>query len=238
VADDPFLLALKELGILYSKTKKYILRAEQVDPESRSNIAINKEQRDALDHLMKALLEYTEKGEGAEGDYLCNQVDNARGHLFRAAYDALDGSGISYKIRIDKAMVGISSDAISAVYPEYFQKHLAEINALDQKLVEHRGAKDEQRTKAPELDEYCASIERLYELSNDITNKIPAFRDWQRRDRRRKLIWVVCIPVALLLASVSLFFLKDLYWRHHPALPTIPVISASPSPTTTPSASP
>ena len=237
MANEPFLAALRELGILYSKTKKYILRAEQVDPESRSNIAINKEQRDALDHVMRALSEYFEKGEKADGDYLCAQIDNARGHMFRAAYDALDGTGVSYKIRIDKTMLGISNEAISAVYPEYFD-HLIEINELDEKLAEHRNAKDERRTKMSNLDNYCATIERLDELSKTIIGKTPAFQDWQRRNRRKAVIWLIGVPIGCVLLSVLLLFLKDWYWRSHPVAPTsVPSISASPA-VTSPTASP
>lgn len=239
MADDPFLLALKELGVMYSKTKSYILRAEQVDPESRSNIAIFKEQRDALDHVMRALAEYLEKGTTADRDYLQAQLDNARGHMFRAAYDALDGTGISYKIRIDEAMSGISNEAISVVYPDFFRQGRGELNNLDKRLIEHRNAKDEQRTKMHNLDEYCASIERLSEISETVTNMVPVLQDWQRRDRRRKLIWLICVPVALILLSWTLFFLKDLYWRRHPEIPiSAPVISVSPVPTAAPSASP
>jgi hypothetical protein len=238
VANEPFLAALRELGILYSKTKKYILRAEQVDPESRSNIAIFKEQRDALDHVMRALWEYFEKGGEADGTYLYAQIDNAKGHMFRAAYDALDGTGVSYKLRIDKAMLGISNDAISAVYPKYFD-HLIEIDELDKKLVEHRNAKDEQRTKMSNLDDYCASIERLDELSKTVIGKTPAFQDWQKRNRRRTAIWVIAVPTGLILLSFVLFFLKDSYWRYHPVAPTpAPASSASPVPMTSPTASP
>lgn len=46
---------LCELVSLYTKTKRLVLLAEQLDTESKSNIAIFKEQRDALDHLMRAL---------------------------------------------------------------------------------------------------------------------------------------------------------------------------------------
>jgi len=183
VANEDFVEALRELGVLYSKTKKYILRTEEVDPESRSNLAIFKEQRDALDHVMRALAEYFDKGSDADEEYLCAQIDNARGHMFRAAYDALDGAGISYKLRINDAMQGISNEAIAAVYPEYHRNVLVDVNEIEVKIAEHRKSKDERRTKMHDLDEYCATIDRLYAHSNEIIRRIPSFQDWQTRHR-------------------------------------------------------
>jgi hypothetical protein len=239
VASERFLESLRDLGVLYSKTKRFILRAEQVDPQSRSNIAIFKEQRDALDHVMRALWDYFDEGKKPDESYLLGQIEKARGHLFRAAYDALDGAGISFKLRIWEYMEGISNEAISAVYPDYFE-HVAEINKIDSQIVEHRKAKDIGRTTMQNMDEYSAVVDRLAELSDIVTEKTPAFHEWQRRDKKHKLIWLISVPAGLVLLGFVLFFLMDLYWRRHPVSPppSVPAISASPVPMASPSASP
>ncbi|HEV3244559.1 MAG TPA: hypothetical protein VGZ31_09120 [Chthoniobacterales bacterium] len=242
MSNERFLKDLRELGVLYSKTKRYILRAEQVDPQSRSNIAIFKEQRDALDHVMRALWAHFEKEQ--DEDYLCGQIEKARGHLFRAAYDALDGAGISFKLRIAEYMEGISNEAISAVYPNYYD-HVVEINQIDLQIVEHRKRKDIGKTTMQNMDDYSAVVDRLAELSDLVTGKTPAFHQWQRRHRKTKIIWAIAIPAAFIVLSFVLFFLKDLYWRHHPTelekqSGTVPVpsVSASPLPAISPTASP
>jgi len=241
VANERFLESLRDLGVLYSKTKRFILRAEQVDPQSRSNIAIFKEQRDALDHVMRALWEYFSEGTKIDEDYLCGQIEKARGHLFRAAYDALDGAGISFKLRIAQAMDGISNEAISAVHPDYYT-HVVEINRIDSQIVEHRKAKDIGRTTMQNMDEYSAVVDRLAELSDIVTGKTPAFHEWQRRNKKNKVIWAIAVPTGLVVLSFLLFFLMDLYWRYHPGpekqrsvpLQSVPGISAAPQPTASP----
>lgn len=235
--NDRFQAKLRDLGVLYSKTKRYVLVAEQMDRQSRSNIAIFKEQRDALDHVMRAILGFFANDETPDEEYIFGQIENARGHMFRAAYDALDGTGISYKFRIDDAMRDISNEAISAVYPDYW-KHVVEMNQLDQKIALHRENKDEQRRKFEDLDEYCASIERVYELTNCVTEKIPAFQDWQRRNRRKNVIWAISVPVAFLLLSALLGLLIQLYFKNrvtpttsptHPSSLSSPALSPVPS---------
>jgi len=58
--------------------------------------------------------------------------------MFRAAYDTLDGTGISYKFRLKGALEDISSKAISAVYPEYYMSVLPTLNKIDDIIAEHK----------------------------------------------------------------------------------------------------
>lgn len=236
--NDRFQAKLRDLGVLYSKTKRYVLVAEQMDRQSRSNIAIFKEQRDALDHVMRAILGFFATDETHDEVYIFGQIENARGHMFRAAYDALDGTGISYKFRIDDAMRGISNEAISAVYPDYW-KHLIEMNNLDRTIATHRENKDEQRRKFEDLDEYCASIERVYELTNCVTEKTPAFQDWEKRNRRKNLIWAISVPVIFLLLAAFFGFLIQLYFKGRVTPTTSPApVSSLSSPAVSPGPSP
>lgn len=228
--------ALRELGVLYSKTKKYVLNAEQVDPDASSNIPAIGEHRYALDHVMRALSEYFEKGSEADEDYLCAQIENARGHMFRAAYDALDGAGISYKFRIDNAMRGLSNDAIAAVHPDYYEKDLPEIYALEEKIAEHRDKKDEQNRTMQDLDDYCATVDRINEISTVIISKVPAFKQWQRRNSKSNLVWKIALPILLIVVSVILTRVVTRWSDHSSPRPNH--TNMSPTPTATPSPSP
>jgi hypothetical protein len=215
VANERFRQALEQLGVIYSKTKGYVLRAEEVDPESRSNLAIFKEQRDALDHVMRALTEYFAKGDEADEDYLCEHINNAVGHMFRAAYDTLDGTGVSYKFRLRDALKGISSKAISAVYPDYYTTVLPTLNKIDETIAEHREHKDEQRSvKIQDLDGYCSTIEALYGHVDEITVRIPEFRKWQIEDDREKRKWFVIVPSVIASVIFLLGAGLTLYVRH------------------------
>lgn len=215
---DDFLKDLRDLAVLYSKTKGYVLTAEQIDPESRSNIAIFKEQRDALDHIMRALTEAFGGKEQPDFDYLKAQVDKARGHLFRAAYDALDGVGVSCKIRIQAAVRGVSNDAIVAVYKEYYNL-VSEVDAIDAKIAEHRKTKDVQRSTMDDLDAYCNDVDRLAHLSREVTQRIPGFAEWKRRNRRKTWLYVIAFPLGIALAGAIFKLGGDYYLNKAKAQP-------------------
>ncbi len=177
---------LCELVSLYTKTKRLVLLAEQLDTESKSNIAIFKEQRDALDHLMRALEEVLPPSEGKKPNgYFALQIDKARGHLFRAAYDALDGLAVSCKIRIAEAMEGISNEAIHAVYSDYYP-HLVEIERIDHAIAERRNAKDIGDPTLQNLEAYHSEIEKFCQIVKDCQSRTTALWDWQKRDAKTK----------------------------------------------------
>ena len=228
---------LRELGILYAKTKGYILRAEEVDSKLRSNISVFKEQRDGLDHVMRALTEHLEKAEGADEKYIREQIENAKGHIFRAAYDALDGTGISFKIRISKAIEGISNEAITAVCPDYWQR-IVELDEIDEQIASHRRNKDERRSTIENLDTYCLSIERLHELAKAITVHVPNFQEWERRQRGKARRTLIILPIVTgVIIGIVLFLLglaKDAYLKSSALSRSV----ATPTPTASSSASP
>lgn len=227
MANERFQEALRDLGVLYSKTKKYVLNAEQVDPDASSNIPAIGEHRYALDHLMRSLSEYFEKGAEADESYLCGQIENARGHMFRAAYDALDGAGISYKFRLENAMTGLSNDAIAAVHPKYYENDLPEIYALEKKIAEHRNKKDEQNRTMQDLDDYCATVDRVNEISTVIIAKVPAFKQWQRRNAMSNLVWKIVVPIVLIIVSI-IFTRVAMKWSDQKSSSSIQKNTSSP----------
>jgi hypothetical protein len=203
--------------------------AEQFDPESRSNIAIFKEQRDALDHIMRGFGECFDKTKQPDEVYLRSQIEKARGHLFRAAYDALDGVGVSSKLRINDAMKGVSLDAIAAVYPEYYQ-HVKEIDEIDLKIAEHRRKKDVTEQTLGNLGAYCNDVERLSDLARGASHRRPAFQDWEKRNRHKTVRDLIGASLLLVVVGSVLNFAGDLYIKTHFPDSTANHSTASPSP--------
>jgi hypothetical protein len=207
---------LKRLVILYSRTKRFILQAEETDPESRANIAIIKEQRDALDHIMRALNKaLNDPPDEFSSEYIQAQFDKAWGHLFRAAYDSLDGVDVSFKVRLDKGMFGVSNDAIAAVYPEYYTEISREMTALQMQIAGFRAAKDVHKSTFDDLDAYCTAVERLAELTNQVLSRVPAFKSWQKRDRASAWIKNLFYPAVLIVVT----FLITKACGDHPSVP-------------------
>ncbi len=236
--NDYFAEALREIKVLYAKTKGYIIRAEEVDPTLRSNIAVFKEQRDGLDHIIRAVSEYLDKGDAADKSYVCQQFKDAEGHLYRAAYDALDGMGISYKLRLNQVVSDFPIQAILAAYPEYADA-LEAIDAVEERVVEHRNSKDQRRTTLSELDEYFATIKTVDKHSKAILRRVPFIRQLDRSENRKAIIFLALLPIGIAVFLVLADFARDYYWRwrdeqmrqHQPVLTTPSPSAASPSAT-------
>jgi hypothetical protein len=228
--DEQLREGLRRLVILYSRTKRFILQAEETDRESRANIAIFKEQRDALDHIMRALNRaFNDPPDHSNAEYVEAQFDKAWGHLFRAAYDSLDGVDVSFKLRLEEAMRGVSNDAISAVYPEYYTKVHPEMFELQKQIAEFRSTKDVHKSTFEDLDAYCGSVERLAELTKQILTRVPAFKDWQKRDRVS--VWVRNFAIPVVVGSVVFLVTKGCQGESHVAQsPEKPSASATPGP--------
>jgi hypothetical protein len=171
---------------LYAKTKLLILQAEEMDTALCSNIAIVKEQRDALDHLMRAIGDcYANNPNGDE--YRTKNIDKAIGHIFRSAYDALDSLAISLKIKINDAMQGHTNDAISSVIPRYYSEHCACLDEINVKITESRNCKDVGNITVPRLDSYMKFVTTLLEIKKDCEKAVPGMVEFDRKKRREDM---------------------------------------------------
>ena len=180
---------ISELVLLYTRTKGFVLNAEEIDPESRSNISVFKEQRDALDHLVRAAAKYQDgSNSGVDYDYLKDQFSKAKGHIFRAAYDALDGLVISLKLRIHSCVQNASHEAIGAAFPEYWD-HYSRVEAIEKEVASHRQRKDVgNHHTLDNLDAYAASVSELNKISSQCIARTKAILlyDAKRNDELRK----------------------------------------------------
>lgn len=176
-------MALAELVELYARTKRVVLQAEQFDPDSRSNISVFKEQRDALDHLMRALAAQEALATEQQSKYFHLQLDKAKGHLYRAAYDSLDGLAISYKLGFKELVEGLSKDTLHALFPDYHGV-LARVRAIDLAITERRNAKDIGRDTLENLEKYCEQVEELFQLSQEGLRREHCLRDAQQITNR------------------------------------------------------
>lgn len=211
---------LSKLCQLYSRTKLIVLQAEQADPDTKSNIAVFKEQRDALDHLMRAIGEHIDKGVESNKAYIADHFSKAHGHLYRAAFDSLDGIGVAAKVKLERAVEGFSNEALIAVYSEYFD-HVVEMDKLDEQITAHRASKDVSRSTLQVLDEYSTSVARMAEISRGAVARVPAFQEWERRNAKKKLwerIEKIVIP---LIVSLVTFGACQFYYAVAKQKPTL-----------------
>lgn len=110
---------LKKLAELYIQAKGLILYSEEIDPESRSNLQVIKELRDANDHLMRVvvarLADNLPSGINDAQSYCHSNLDKAIGHVYRAAFDALDGTILSLREKVAKILDAYPQEVINRV---------------------------------------------------------------------------------------------------------------------------
>lgn len=150
---------LETLVCVYRDAKAIILYCEEVDPTFKSNLQIIKELRDAFDHLMRLFIS---KINGAPEDdkYGKAQIDKAIGHTYRAAFDALDGTVLSLRLKIKEALSCYHIDVIKEIIPDYW-KIKSTLNKLTEHIATNRAEKDIQIDYSALFERYVTDVEDL-----------------------------------------------------------------------------
>lgn len=206
---------VQDVVALYTATKQLILKAEQLDPELCSNVAIIKEQRDALDHLMRVFGDIFAASPRGE-KYRRENMNKVVGHLCRAGYDALDSLSIALKLRISKALADRSNDSIVSAFPDYYEKYAKQVHDIDRRVEESRGKKDIAAFSISNLHAYMEFLEQLELIAKEAEQRVPAMIEYDRRHgkaraRERGYEWVFWIVFTILGAFA--------YWLAEKLLP-------------------
>lgn len=189
---DPFQLTLGEkiqvqkLAELYGQTKALLLYSEEVDPEFRSNLQAIKELRDAFDHVMRVFINVCKEDKSEDQEYGQKNIDKAIGHVYRAAFDALDGAVVSLKFKLSKALESFDPRAIREVVPNYWEIK-THINSLEENIASHRGEKDVKAECSELFEKYVKDVEQLKEYHDLILRSGSAIQECQENlERERK----------------------------------------------------
>ena len=94
---------------VHNATKSLLIKAEEIDPSHQFFYPPIIQQRDALDHIMRAALAWidpeTIKNNSGNlkdpSEYSKRQLDKALGHVYRAFFDAADWVSRNYGIALE-----------------------------------------------------------------------------------------------------------------------------------------
>jgi hypothetical protein len=225
---------LKEINDIYAKAKQMILLAEELDPSFRSNVMVIKELRDSHDHFMRLFNEWFCSGNSTPDEkYMLAQLDKARGHIFRAGYDAIDGIVVSYKIKVAKAMEKISNGAISEVCPDFYEK-APEVDRLSAKIAGHRNDKDVADDSLQNLAAYAEESKHVAEFCSVVISKVPFMMQWDKKQRRGLLFEKVGLAlIVAIVGGITIAFVTNLM-KPKPPIQGAPVTATPPVPFSAP----
>ena len=181
---------LLRLVELYTGVKSFILKAEELDARLESNIAVIKEQRDALDHVMRFIGRYLQnefEESEKDQDYISLQIDKACGHLYRAGYDSLDGIIASVTVRIrDDYLKEVPLESIRDVMPEYWSDYVPRLDEIKIKAGNHREQKDIGDSNGESFAAYQKIALDALRIDNAIRDKRAALQDHIKKAKKEQ----------------------------------------------------
>ncbi len=201
-----------ELVSIYEKSKSMILFSEEIDPSAKSNIQIIKELRDAFDHLMRVVSAIT-RTSPEKGDRYCRlNLDKSRGHVYRAAFDAVDGAAISLRLRIKALLSGYPQEVLADVLPDYWDIYKY-LNESTKRFAAYRTQKDVGHDLGTVFDSYSRDLDKL----KNIADRIVAYGSaldarctvYKKKDLRN--VWFAVLSAFLGFGlSAAMFLFTDL----------------------------
>ena len=137
---------------VHNYAKGFLLKAEEIDPKHQFYFPPLIQQRDELDHIMRAAFaivfedEYkrdlAEDSKLSPAKYAGRQLDKALGHAYRALFDAGDWLGIIYRERIRELMAAYSAETVVAVFPSFRTEIEPRVEQIGLETAALRSTKD------------------------------------------------------------------------------------------------
>lgn len=161
---------------LYNQTKKYLLLIEEIEPQHATIMQPIKEQRDALDHIVRAYSLFEEiinckddKQKAIIAKNLTEEFNRAKSHLERAINDCADILSIILREKIAAYLSEFSYKEIVSVWTNY-PKERKFLIRVDEKISELRNRDINNYQVA--LNDYNAIIDRLKTIYYKVTEEI------------------------------------------------------------------
>lgn len=197
-----------KITTIFFNLKQVVALAEELGADSDTFIHPIKEQRDALDHIVRAeAVRLGLDGESRGEDYSLSQLDKAVGHLYRGFFDAADWLALSIRERISLALREYSNACVMAVLPTYYHEYKPFMIEACEDIAALRGKKDigkDSQQIIDEVERYRAVLGRLLLIHRKVVSALPALQEYADRqagDRRSERRWDFKTKIGAALAA-------------------------------------
>lgn len=202
---EQFFDELCTVQVLYEEVKKILLFAENVDPEGKTYVAIINEHRNALDHVMRCIVNL-DRGN--------HELNEAKEHLYRAGYDAYEILASNLGDDITKNLSKYSSTVISAVFPKYYNEHKPNLLQVKKNLSEARAQKKiDPQTSNKSFSSYFEKVEILMKIHGEVSVYIPELEKETKKIQTGKIKDFFIRGAVIVLLSFAISYLKDYFWK-------------------------
>lgn len=154
---------------LYNMTKKMYIKSEEYDDDFCSIMQPIKEQRDALDHIVRSYSrlvrleahKLTDKQEQENLESIQRNFQKALGHVYRAFYDTADILTIILRKHISDYLASFTYCSCWSDY-EHNRRELIEISKSIANLRAEKEIKSNQKDQQKIFDEYDRILDFLF----------------------------------------------------------------------------
>jgi hypothetical protein len=218
----------KKILEFYPQIKRLVCLCEKVDLQQRANLSPIAEMRSALDHIMRAHSRLygissqfedepnDEPSDESRYEYCRKHLDKARGHLYRAGYDAYDVISMTLLDDIYAMENSVSKDAFYTVIPDGSEL----LKKADKAKEWFTAAKSERdieistKEQGTQFEEYENANIELAEIRNTISSYMRQLIEFDsnkaKKDRKQTIINISSISIGILglIAAIVALFLK------------------------------
>lgn len=194
---------LEELFSLYDKVRQSVILLENFNEEQKMYIAPINQLRSALDHIFKAI---NVCNDTQQCEY---ELKEAKEHLDRAGYDALELLAANIGITIVEKLKRYDTKTITEVFPYYFttiKPQLTDIKGIVAKL-----RSDKKTDSDKSFSAYFDQISILINIDKKVDTMIPSLDEFERKKKKEKLkTWGISILSSIasgLLVGIIMFLM-------------------------------
>lgn len=159
---------------VHQYTKELLTLAEEISPSLKTFIPPVKEQRDALEHIIRAKAFEIELQDVDNPKYIDEQINKTLGHIYRAFFDVADYFCILMRDEITNLLSDFDSNLIKLSIPTFYTKIRPLLENINREISELRKAKDIAKNEGLiiEVEKYRVICFQLSEFTSLIKSKI------------------------------------------------------------------
>ena len=175
---------------VHQYAKSLSLKAEEFDSHLKTFLQPAKEQRDACEHIIRAMAgKFNLRDAPSDDDYILSNLDKALGHEYRAFFDTADWLGITIREKIQNMLAPYNNTCLTEVIPDYYKKIRPRIENITDEIAKIRESKDIPSSTdiLPQVEEYKDKIQLLFEDYKTLIKCIPSLEEYKKKDKKSNL---------------------------------------------------